>query len=314
MDDRGRLAEPLKRSRNARVRSSNFPSAYSTASIFARAASHLRPILALDIPRGVGTAAVFAIFMTAGTYGAMKGGHVEAVSAQLRDARDAAANAAGFQITSVTIGGSTEVAREEILAAAGVSGTSSLLFLDAQSARTRLKANPWIADATILKLYPGRLHIAITERKGFAIWQKDNRVSVISADGTVLQTFVDPRFAHLPLVVGAGAETQASEFLALADRYPAIRDQVRAYVLVAERRWNLRLKSGIDIRLPEIEPARALDALVALDRDRKLLSRDIALVDMRFPDRVTARLSDAAAASRQEAMKDKKVRRKGDDA
>ena len=85
-------------------------------------------------------------------------------------------------------------------------------------------------------------------------------------------------------------------------------------MLVAERRWNLRLKNGIDIRLPEIEPERALEMLAALDRDKKLLSRDIAVVDLRFPDRVTARLSDAAAAARAEAMKDKKVKRKGDDA
>jgi hypothetical protein len=32
---------------------------------------------------------------------------------------------------------------------------------------------------------------------------------------------------------------------------------------------------------------------------------------MRVPDRATARLSDTAAAARQDAMKDKKVRRKG---
>jgi len=84
--------------------------------------------------------------------------------------------------------------------------------------------------------------------------------------------------------------------------------------MVAERRWNLRLKNGIDIRLPESEPERALEALVALDRDKKLLSRDVAVIDMRVPDRATARLSDTAAAARQDAMKDKKVRRKGDDA
>jgi cell division protein FtsQ len=86
--------------------------------------------------------------------------------------------------------------------------------------RARLKSNPWIADATILKLYPDRLHIAITERQAFAMWQKDNRVTVIGSDGTVVQPFVDARFANLPLVVGAGAEKAASDFLALTDRFP----------------------------------------------------------------------------------------------
>jgi cell division protein FtsQ len=314
MDDRGRLAEPLKRSRNARVRSSSFSSKNFHDTAFGRAASHLRPILDLNIPRGAGAAAAAFVFLMAGAYGAVYGGHVDALTGQLRDARDAAANAVGFPIASIAIAGPKEVTREEVLAAAGVTGKSSLLFLDAEAARTRLKSNPWIADATILKLYPDRLHIAITERQAFAMWQKDSRITVIASDGTIVQPFVDARFANLPLVVGAGAEKAASEFLAITDRFPAVRDQVRAYVLVAERRWNLRLKNGVDVRLPELEPERALETLIALDRDKKLLSRDIAVVDLRFPDRIVARLSEAAATARQEAMKDKKVRRKGGDA
>jgi cell division protein FtsQ len=87
---------------------------------------------------------------------------------------------------------------------------------------------------------------------------------------------------------------------------------VRASVLVAERRWNLRLNNGIDVRLPEADVEQALDRLVALDRDKKLLSRDIVAVDLRLPDRVTVRLSDAAAQVRDDALKDKKKKKAGD--
>ena len=50
---------------------------------------------------------------------------------------------------------------------------------------------------------------------------------------------------------------------------------------------------------------------MALDRDKKLLSRDITLVDLRLPDRVTVRQSDAAAAAREEALKPKKAKKGG---
>jgi cell division protein FtsQ len=80
-------------------------------------------------------------------------------------------------------------------------------------------------------------------------------------DGTVLEPFVATRFLTLPLVVGHGAASKAKDFLALLDRYPEIRGLVRASVLIAERRWNLRLKNGIDVRLPEADVERALDAL-----------------------------------------------------
>jgi cell division protein FtsQ len=133
---------------------------------------------------------------------------------------------------------------------------------------------------------------------------------VVAGDGTVLEPYVNPRLIRLPLVVGVGAAARAKEILALLDRYPDLRDQVRASVLIGERRWNLRLKNGLDIRLPETEVAPALATLVGLDKDKKLLSRDIVAVDLRLPDRVTVQLSEAAAALRAEALKEKKPAKK----
>jgi cell division protein FtsQ len=266
----------------------------------------------LPPPPGVGIAASALLLGATLGYGAIAGGHVTDVIACLKDVRDSAANAAGFRIAAVSLSGAKEVSREEILTTAGVTGRASLLFLDADAARARLLANPWIADAAVLKLYPDRLQITVTERLAFALWQKDGRVSVIAADGTVLEPFIEDRYRSLPLIVGGGAQRQAKDFLAIIARYPAIASQLRASVLVAERRWNLRLANGVDVRLPEGNVEPALDRLVAFDREKKLLSRDIVAVDMRLPDRLTVRLSDAAAQAREDALKDKKKKKAGD--
>ncbi len=273
----------------------------------------IHPVL-LRVPRGTGVAATIAIIGGSIVFGAVRGDHVQEGLAQFHQARDAFANAAGFCIADVTLSGQKEIARAQILSLAGVSATSSLLFLDAEAARERLKANPWIAEATILKLYPDRLHISIVERAPFALWQKDGQISVIAPDGTVVQDLADDTNSKLPLVVGRGADKQASDFIALLNRHPLIRDQVRASILVADRRWNLKLNNGLDIRLPERDPSSALEKLVSLDRDKKLLSRDIAAIDMRLPDRITVQLSEQAAQAREEAQKDRKVKKKGGDA
>jgi cell division protein FtsQ len=262
-------------------------------------------------PRGVGTAGTIAVILASLAYGAVKGDHIAEVIAALKDARDAAANAAGFRIVSVALAGQHHISREDVLAAAEVTDTTSLLFLDVEQTRERLKSNPWIADATVLKLYPGELQIGIREREAFALWQKDGRVSVIADDGTVLAPFVAPRLIELPLVVGRGAETRAKEFLALLDRYPGLRASVRATVLVGERRWNLRLNNGIDVRLPETDIAPALERLVALDKEKSLITRDIVAIDLRLPDRVTVRLSEAAAQARIDAAKEKAKKKGG---
>ena len=262
-------------------------------------------------PRGIGTAGTVAVILASLAYGAVKGDHIADVIAALKDARDGAANAAGFRIVSIALAGQHHISREDVLAAAGVTETTSLLFLDVEQTRERLKSNPWIADATVLKLYPGELQIGIREREAFALWQKDGRVSVIADDGTVLEPYVAPRLIELPLVVGRGAETRAKEFLALLDRYPDLRAAVRATVLVAERRWNLRLNNGIDVRLPETDIAPALERLVALDKEKNLTTRDIVAIDLRLPDRVTVRLSEAAAQARIDAAKDKAKKKGG---
>ena len=268
-------------------------------------------LLSARWPRGVGVAAAAVVILASLGYGAVKGDHVASIVAAMKDARDATANAAGFRIVSVALAGNRHVSREEVLAIAGVTGTTSLVFLDVEETRARLKTNPWIADATVLKLYPGELQIGTKEREPFALWQKDGRVSVIADDGTVLEPYVAPRLIELPLVVGRGAETRAKQFLALLDRYPAMRDFVRASVFVGERRWNLRLKNGIDVRLPESDVAPALERLVALDQEKNLITRDIVAIDLRLPDRVTVRLSEAAAQARIDAAKDKPKKKGG---
>jgi cell division protein FtsQ len=244
-------------------------------------------------------------------FGTVRGGHWPEVADQLREFRDGLANAAGFRITSIAFAGQHHLTRDEILAIAGITPHSSLLFLDPAEVRARLKANPWIADAAVLKLYPGRLRIAITERTAFALWQRDGKVAVISADGAIVDSTILPPFTKLPLVVGVGAETRAKRFLAMLDKYPLVRDQMRAAVLVAERRWNVILNNGIDVRLPEEDADAALALLVKLDHDDSLLSRDITAVDLRLPDRVTVQLSDEAAAARAEALKSKYFKKKG---
>jgi cell division protein FtsQ len=263
------------------------------------------------LPRHTGLTATVLLILASAGYGAVRSNQAAKVIDFVKDVRDSAAVAAGFPIATVAITGEKHLSRDEIVAAAGVTARSSLLFFDVADARARLLTNPWVAEATVQKLLPDRLVISISERAAFALWQKAGRVGVIAADGTVLEPSVLPRYAGLPFVVGTGAETRAREFLALLDRRPELRANVRVSVLVAERRWNLRLKNGVDVRLPEFDVERALDQLVALERDVRLSDRDITAIDLRLPDRVTVRLSDDAFQAREEAAKKKQQKPKG---
>jgi cell division protein FtsQ len=330
MDGGGRLAEPLtgpplapgtlprpdsRAEQGGRRRTASAPaSRRGFPRLFSRRAPLRRPLLSLGRLRRyrfVGGAASVLIVLAGLFYGVSRGGYLPTLVDWFKDGRDMAANAVGFRIAAVAIVGHKHLSREEILAIAGIGGRTSLLFLDAAETRAKLKSNPWVGDATVQKLFPDRLAITVTERAAFALWQTEGQINVIADDGTVLESFVSRAVLTLPFVVGAGAATRAKDFLALLDRHPDLREHVRASVLIGERRWNLRLKNGVDVRLPETGVARALDQLAALDREKNLLARDISLVDLRLADRVILRLSESVVQAREEALKAKRSKPKG---
>lgn len=330
MDGGRRLARPLRRpgtisglAPRVRVVAARLGAVLAQASRGARpiktpheeSANRWLILVERHAPRRMILTMTVTLLLGSAAFGVVRGGHLGDVTQALADARNAAANAAGFRITSVAINGRSQLSQDEILAIGGVNGRSSLLFLNAATVRDQLKASPWIADATVLKLYPGHLQIDVTERKAFALWQKDGQLSVIADDGAVLEPYVTRRFTSLPLAVGVGAASRAKDFLDLVAQYPSLRPRVKAIVYVGERRWNLRLDNGMDVRLPEHDVGRALARLVRLDKDNQLLSRDITEVDLRLAGRVTVRLSEDAAKARADALnKDKKTKRKAGDA
>ncbi len=259
-----------------------------------------------SIPRGVGSASVLALLAIAGLTGMIFGGHLDRIRSQNGSLLDFAARTAGFAIQAVQISGNKELSQDEIIAISGISSRDSALLLDAAAVRARLLAQPLIAEASVKKLLPGRVVIALTEREPFALWQMDGAVKIVSVDGTVIDDMRDDRFLRLPHVVGQGANKRAKEYAALLEAVPELRPDVRAGILVSERRWTLKMTNGVEVKLPEVGAVDVLKSLVALNKSDRVLAKDIISVDLRVPGRVGFRLTEEAAATRAEIL-DKKL-------
>ena len=262
--------------------------------------------LGRSAPRGVGLALAAALVLGVGAFGVIRGGEYASFVAREGSLPDFLARLFGFDIAIVTISGEAELTVPEILADAGVSARNSLLFLDAARARARLEAAPLVKQASVRKLYPNHLVIDLVERTPSALWQKDGQVSVVAADGAVIDQMRDQRFIGLPFVVGEGANERLPEFIALVAAARELGPKIRAGVLVANRRWNLKMTSGVDVMLPEVDPEAAVATLVRLQRESHVLDRDVISLDLRVKGRMFARLTEEAAAARA-AARPKKV-------
>ncbi|WP_336487821.1 cell division protein FtsQ/DivIB [Methylobacterium nigriterrae] len=263
-----------------------------------------RPALPLAerLPAHVGILGVSTSFAALALAGFVASGRYDAFVAEQGRPLDILARVAGFGVERVTISGISRMYEREVLAAAGIDWRSSVPFLDVNEVRERLIKVPLIASASVRKLYPNEIAISQVEREPAALWQKNGEISVIAADGTVIDTMRDDRYASLPLVVGDEANARLGEYLGLIAAAGTLGERIRAGTYVSGRRWTLKL-DGVDIRLPETNPAEALARLVRIERESRVLEKDIIAVDLRMPDRVVVRLTEEAAAARAEAQK-----------
>ncbi len=249
------------------------------------------------LPRFSATIATACLFAATGAYGAYVGGQwpeiVQAVTAR-----------SGFAIDNVRVVGNRQTSEIDVLGKLGLDGWTSQIGFSAEAARRSILTLPWVEAASVRKVYPGTVEIAIQEKKPFAIWQRGDDLTLIEKDGSVIAPFSGGKFAALPLVVGAGAASRAPSIVARVNRFPDLSGRVKGYIRVGDRRWDLKFDNGVTVKLPESNEDAAIADLAKMDREHGLLSRDILAVDLRFDDRVVVQLTQDATTAREAALKE----------
>ena len=89
--------------------------------------------------------------------------------------------------------------------------------------------------------------------------------------------------ALVAAVAGDNAAANAAPILAALRTEPELFSEVWAISFRSERRWDVHLKNGMEIRLPETDPISAWSRLAVIDRKKAITNRDLAVIDMRLP-------------------------------
>lgn len=202
---------------------------------------------------------------------------------------------AGLTVADVLVEGRGRTDPGLLLAVLDVNRGDALLGIDVEAARERLESINWVRSAVIERRLPHTLYVRIEERQPMALWQRDDKLVLVDAEGVVILRDEIAAFGHLPVLVGDEAPKEAPALLAMLETAPDLRARVRAATLVGERRWNLLFDNGIDVRLPEEDPAGAWTRLAALEREHKVLAKDVVAIDLRFADRLVVRVAPETA-------------------
>lgn len=257
------------------------------------------------LPAGSGAIGTIVFFVASIAFGLVRGGYVDGFSSLYGSPITAMTRVAGFGVERVTISGLYRLNEKDVLHASGIGMTSALPFVDVETVRTNLMALPIVKDASVRKMYPDQMVIVIEERDPYALWQLNGEISAIAADGRVMEGLHEGGLTSLPLVAGAGAAEHVQEFVALSQLVPELTPLIRAGIYVGQRRWTLAMTNGLEVMLPETDPAKAVQQLASLVKDDRVLEKDIVMLDLRQPHRVTVRLTENAAALRVEMLKER---------
>ncbi len=198
----------------------------------------------------------------------------------------------GMRLNALTVEGRDKTPREELLAALDIERGAPILSIDVAQARTAVEALPWVKTAKVERRLPDAVHIMIEERTPYALWQRGKRYTLVDCDG---KSIVDVPTADqsLPLIVGPDAPAHVADLFDVLRAENDLAQRVRAAVRVGDRRWNIYLDSfegGIAVRLPEEDMAGAWTRLATLERDHKILERDLDFIDLRLEDRLVVRV------------------------
>lgn len=204
---------------------------------------------------------------------------------------------AGLKVGNVQVTGRERTEPQEILSVLAVKQGGALLDFDPHAAKSALETLPWVRHATVERRLPDLIVVTLDERRPMALWQLDGQLRVIDEEGQVIPVARVEDYGGLPLVVGPGADTAAAGLIELLSSEPELRAEVVAAVRVGDRRWNIRLNSGIDVKLPEDNALQAWQRLARLDQDEGLLSRDLVVIDLRIPDRLVVQPAPGATVA-----------------
>nr|WP_279588268.1 cell division protein FtsQ/DivIB [Sphingomonas oligoaromativorans] len=200
---------------------------------------------------------------------------------------------AGFAVKRVEIQGIHHMDRLPVYSVALDQTSTAMPLLDLGEIRRKLLQFGWVADARVSRRLPDTLVVDVVERQPAAIWQYQGKLSLIDKDGVVLQS-VDPHaMPDLPVVVGPGANSQATQLSALIDAAPRLKPMLAGATWVGMRRWDIRFQSGETLSLPEGDDAArtAYTKFDRMDQAARLLGQGFVHFDMRIPGKFVVRVS-----------------------
>lgn len=184
------------------------------------------------------------------------------------------------KLKDIHVIGRENISRSTLLKKLELNNETSITNINISTLKENVLSIGWVKDVIIERRMPHSLIIKIEEYKPFALLQIKDKHIIINSQGKEI-AINNGDFNYLPVINGADSEKHAAKMLNILSSEPNLFHQVWAISYISKRRWNVSLRSGVKIKLPEKNPSEAWAKLSEIDRIESLLSREIDVIDLR---------------------------------
>lgn len=195
----------------------------------------------------------------------------------------------GFGVKDILVEGRTYAQTETIMALINMQKKDPLVDFNPHEAKDQIEKMAWVKSAHVERRWPNTIFIRLNEHKPFALYKTNNKIVLLNQDGEIINTDHLERFSDLITVSGKNAQSQAGAILKNIKSFKEIYSRTATAQYISLRRWDILLKNGIKIMLPETKINHALTKLINAHKDTDILDKDIQHIDLRDPSRMMIR-------------------------
>lgn len=209
----------------------------------------------------------------------------------------------GFSVEDILVEGRVNSDIEVLKAIINVKKGDPLFAFNPTEAKDLVERVAWIKHAHVERRFPDTIYIELHERQPLALWQKDKKLSLLDESGEVITAQGLSKFKNLIIVIGKEAPEKAPALFGDLRAEEVLYSRTKSASWVGNRRWDLKLKSGVTVKLPEEDVGLALRRLSVAQEQDGLLDRDLTAVDLREAERIVVRTRPGAVQEYKASVK-----------
>lgn len=192
-------------------------------------------------------------------------------------------------VKEVIINGASNDVKAEIINNLSFLKGSKVLDVNLEKLQEYINSLPWIYKASVARNLSGKIIITILEINPYFLWQNnDGKYKLISADNKLVNVKLSfPISELITIEKGEEALEKSNKIRFLIYQDLNILKEIKTLKYNGFR-WDIVLKDGLVIKLPEENTDKAYKKFLILNKKYKLLEKDLEYIDITSTNKLFA--------------------------